>query len=321
MHWAGSGVGHYLVLASLASLVAALVAEAVIHFRRVGSPALQSQYRRLALLLPPVAPLIYEILDLAPSLSRFRRASALLDTAPWLGVTFFAGAGLEHLFLAALGITTLVFLVREAAPALQNLLSPPSAALPDVEEGMLPRLDAALGPAQRWCRVRLARSPEPVLYCAGRNGLVVSPATVDALDDEELAAVLAHEQAHLAGKALWWDRATMLCRFSAFYSPVALYVSRRLADDTEKCCDDVAASLTGRPLALGSALLKLSQRPGDGAAVMAGAGRLENQARRDLLEERVRRLAGRSAGPAPGHRSWHVALTAGLLLALLYFVV
>lgn len=325
MHWAGSGVGHYLVLVVVASLVVALVAEAVVRFRRVGPAALQSHYRRLALLLPPTAPLAYELLDLVPALGRFRRASALLDTAPWLNLTFFAGIGPEHLLLASLGVTAIVFLLKEAAPGLQYFTRRQSASLPTLGEGVLPRLDAALGrtgPGQRWANVRLASIPDPVLYCAGRSELVISLTTVDALDDDELAAVLAHEQAHLGGKWLWWDRTTLLCRFLMFYNPVALYVSRRLADDVEKSCDDLAVSLTGRPLALGSALLKLSQWTGSsGMAVAAGAGRLENSARRELLQERVRRLAGGAPGPVTGHGSRHVALTAGLLLALLYFVV
>jgi Zn-dependent protease with chaperone function len=102
---------------------------------------------------------------------------------------------------------------------------------------------------------------ERVAYCvAGRpNTIVVTSATLDALDDRHLGAVLAHERAHLAGRhhqilAFTRGLAAILPRIELFRT-----ASREMARLLEMCADDAAARRYGSPTLLG-ALLALSGR-------------------------------------------------------------
>lgn len=102
-------------------------------------------------------------------------------------------------------------------------------------------------------------APDRLAYCAaGRpHAIVVTTATLDALDRPQLAAVLAHERAHLAGRhhlllAITRGLAAVLPRV-ALFTAGATEVARLL----EMCADDAAARGHGPRTVLG-ALLALS---------------------------------------------------------------
>ena len=102
-------------------------------------------------------------------------------------------------------------------------------------------------------------APDRLAYCAaGRpHAVVVTTATLDALDRRHLAAVLAHERAHLSGRhhlllAATRSLAAVLPRVELF-TAAATEIARLL----EMCADDVAARGHGRGTVLG-ALLTLS---------------------------------------------------------------
>lgn len=102
-------------------------------------------------------------------------------------------------------------------------------------------------------------APERVAYCvAGRpHTIVVTSAALDALDEDHLAAVLAHERAHLTGRhhlllAATRGLATSLPRVGLFTSAAA-----EVAKLVEICADDVAARRHDSSTVLG-ALLTLS---------------------------------------------------------------
>jgi Zn-dependent protease with chaperone function len=102
-------------------------------------------------------------------------------------------------------------------------------------------------------------APERAAYCvAGRpNTIVVTSATLAALDDRHLGAVLAHERAHLAGRhhqilAFTRGLATVMPRVELFTIGAA-----EIARLLEMCADDTAARSHGPGTLLG-ALLALS---------------------------------------------------------------
>lgn len=126
-------------------------------------------------------------------------------------------------------------------------------------------------------------APQRLAYCvAGRpHTIVVTSAALDALDEPRLAAVLAHEQAHLSGHhhlLLAYARG-----LAAILPHVALFASgaSEVARLLEMCADDVAARHHGPGNVL-TALLALSgvaPIPADalgatGVAVVARAQRL-----------------------------------------------
>ena len=147
---------------------------------------------------------------------------------------------------------------------------------------------------------------ERVAYCvAGRpHTVVVTSSAVAALDERQLAAVLAHERAHLAGRhhlllAMTRALATIL-------PSVALFTTgaEEVARSLEMCADDAAACSHGSDVVLG-ALLSLS-----GAATMP-AGALG--ATGVGLLARVHRLAD---PPGTGRRLRLRALLAGSAMIL-----
>ena len=134
---------------------------------------------------------------------------------------------------------------------------------------------------------------EPTAYCvAGRPNaiIVVTTAAFDRLDESQLAAVLAHERAHLTGRhhglhMLLRAIATSMPRLPLF--PAA---ADAVADLLEMCADDVAVRCHG-PVALLSGLLALAgQRSvasspalgAAGTAVPARAARLSTPASRGI---------------------------------------
>ncbi len=162
-------------------------------------------------------------------------------------------------------------------------------------------------------RVGLARDrlrvvdglPNPA-FTAGfwRPNVYVAASLPDVLDAEQLSAVLAHERAHAVRRDP--VRLTLL-RFLActlFYIPALRKLADDLTDEAEIDADDASVS-SGAPLALASAILVLaqwatSQRFTRGivpfpTGAAAGLTPFEPFARVDLLERRVRRLAGEDA--------------------------
>jgi Zn-dependent protease with chaperone function len=143
-------------------------------------------------------------------------------------------------------------------------------------------------------------APERVAYCvAGRpHTIVITSATLDALEDRELDAVLAHEHAHLAGRhhqILAFTRAV-----AAILPRVALFTvgARDVARLLEMCADDAAARRYGGRTLL-DALLAMSGcapvPPGAlgaaGTDVLARARRLALPAP-PSLQRRTRLLLG-----------------------------
>jgi Zn-dependent protease with chaperone function len=127
----------------------------------------------------------------------------------------------------------------------------------------------------------------PAAYCvSGKpNAIVVTTGALDALDRSQLSAVLAHENAHIAGHhhqllMVLRGLATSLPRLPLFRRGAAT-----VADLLEMCADDAAARRFGtRPLLAGLLTLAGPQRlPADGlaaagTAVLARAVRLADPA-------------------------------------------
>jgi Zn-dependent protease with chaperone function len=178
-------------------------------------------------------------------------------------------------------------------------------------EARSPSADAPIGAAA--ARVGLSRIrvrvveglPNPA-FTAGfwRPHVYVAASLSEVLDAAQLDAVLAHERAHVTRRD---PLRLSLLRFLActlFYIPALRRLAADLTDQAEIDADDAAVAC-GAPLALASAILVLAQWATDrrfttgivafpiGAA--AGFSIFEPFPKVDLLERRVRRLAGEEA--------------------------
>ncbi|CDZ89531.1 M56 family metallopeptidase [Rhodococcus ruber] len=134
----------------------------------------------------------------------------------------------------------------------------------------------------------IVEAPERVAYCVtGRpSAIVVTSAALDALDEHQLGAVLAHERAHLTGRhpqllALIRGLAAALPRMTLFRLG-ATEIARLL----EMCADDAAARTHGSATLLGGLLALSGAHPvpsgtlgATSVDVLTRAGRLTSHPR------------------------------------------
>lgn len=149
-------------------------------------------------------------------------------------------------------------------------------------------------------------------YCVpGRHGQVVlTTATLQALDPDQIAAVLAHERAHLRGRHHLAVQSMSSLRRAFPFVPAFACAAGEVARLTEMVADDAAVRRPGDRLALATALVRLAEHPTPmGALGAGGSGALP----------RVRRLA--RPEPPLGIRGRLCALTGIAVLALVPLVV
>ena len=147
--------------------------------------------------------------------------------------------------------------------------------------------DAALDPE----RVRVVDGlPAPALT-AGWVWPVVYVASELArrLNADQLSVVLAHEAVHVQRRDPLRLSTLRFLAVTVFWIPALRRLTDDVADEAEVLADDHAGAT--RPLVLASALVTLARWRVDGAAPDGSVGLFQG----DLLERRVRRLAGENA--------------------------
>ncbi len=330
-------IGQYVVQSVFHAVMVVLIVEPLLRMWRYDEPRLKLPFRLLVLILPVFAFPTYQILYPQRDSLMFRESLALIDLNAWLKLPIWQGLYAWHLLTLALAAATLCFLVQEIAPLLRGrfdfrLTSPASASRQS------PKLDAALV----ILRARagsylppavLAEMEEPLAFSSGfaRPRLVVSRWLVDLLEEEELVAVLAHELAHVRKGDGLWGWALLAVRAISFYNPVAVFALRRILYDNEKACDDLAVSVTGKPLSLASALVKVLKVTGTEAAnsapwttrswLSAPAVALNRRANKLLVAARVRRLLEPAASQRRVFPWGRFVITIAAIMGLLFFVV
>jgi beta-lactamase regulating signal transducer with metallopeptidase domain len=140
--------------------------------------------------------------------------------------------------------------------------------------------------------------------------VILLPASVlGGLTPQQLEAILAHELAHIRRHDYVVNLLQTLVETVLFYHPAVWWVSRRIRVERENCCDDLAVSLCGDPVAYAHALADLEAlRSGpapDHHIAMAATG--------GSLLERVRRLLGAPSSHTGRGPAW-LAGTVALLL-------
>lgn len=326
-----SGVGQYFVQTVLHATIIALVVEAVINTYHLTKFSYQIRLRFLVLLLPVLYLPFFFLLYPMRSSEHFRRHLALFDSNQWLMLRLWDDILLGHLFLAVLVGTALFFFFKEMVPFLKFYLghhpSPHilvSGQFPRVEE-VITRLTQDKGLPRPV--VLVSAENAPTVYTSGLKTLVLSTSAVNMLDNDELEAIIAHELAHFTGGVSGINRAGLALRFMMFYNPIALLIFRRMVSDLERHCDDIAVTVTGKPLALASGLLKAFRcspmkctlTPND--YELSRTSTLEDKACRELVKERVNRILSPEEADDIPYYKLRLMVVAGFLTALLFFVV
>ena len=137
--------------------------------------------------------------------------------------------------------------------------------------------------------------------------VILLPAScLTGLTPRQLEAIIAHELAHIRRHDYLVNLLQSTIETLLFYHPAVWWVSRRIRDERENCCDDLAVEVTGDLVGYARALATLEElRPASAQLMLAAAGA--------PLLQRIRRLAGQPERSA-GRASWPVAGIAILLV-------
>ena len=121
-------------------------------------------------------------------------------------------------------------------------------------------LRAALG-VSREVAVRLAECVASPFTARALRPLIWLPLTLlTQLPREQIEALLAHELAHI--RRLDWCWNALQCAIEAvlFHHPGMWWLSRRIREEREHACDDLAVSVCGDPIVLAEALAGLQRQ-------------------------------------------------------------
>lgn len=188
-----------------------------------------------------------------------------------------------HLLLAA-GIGYAAWDRVRAWLRMRRVLGSLDATVPALGDGFALAADRA-GVARSLLRV-VPGLPNPAFTAGFRRPLIyVAEALRRELSVEQLAAVIAHEAAHVRRHDPLRLSVLRFFAHTLFWLPAFRRLSDDLADEAEITADDAAAG--EHPLVLASAILAVAAL--GGAPALVGAPGIT---RNDILERRIRRLAG-----------------------------
>jgi Zn-dependent protease with chaperone function len=307
--------GMYLAQTFLHSLVAALIVDTALIAWKIENPVVRQRFRLVVIILPLLAFPLFQLVSVDRGSALFR-LDALFDINRWLFLEVWGALPLGALFLLVLAFTAVVFAVQELAPIVRHTAdagtddletSPPAQGSP-----VATALDRIPGPRPE---VLLIDDDEYLLFSSTgkRPAVYLSRGLAQALDEDELRAALAHEFGHIRRSRRPFMVLVFLLRVVMFYNPVILMEFRRIIQEEEKICDDLAVAQTGDRTALAGALRKF-YRGGSDAPAPAHAeaerlrDRIEEYSHGLLIESRIGRLEGEKAPEVRGSFVFAVVL-------------
>jgi uncharacterized protein (TIGR03435 family) len=146
------------------------------------------------------------------------------------------------------------------------------------------RIASRLGLASVIHIVELPQVDVPLVVGCLRPIVVLPIAALSSLHAAQVEAILAHELAHIRRHDYFVNLMQTLAETLLFYHPAVWWLSARIRDEREHCCDDVAIAVCGDPVGYAAALAELEAWR-SGALVLAAAatgGSLLNRVRRIL---------------------------------------
>jgi beta-lactamase regulating signal transducer with metallopeptidase domain len=135
-----------------------------------------------------------------------------------------------------------------------------------------------------------------------RPVILLPAGALTGLTPQQLEAIIAHELAHIRRHDYLINLLQSVVETLLFYHPAVWWVSRRIRQEREHCCDDLAVAVCGDALTYARALLEMEKlrAAGPQLAMAANGGSLMN---------RIRRLVGAQ----PKHANRFSGLFAGVI--------
>ena len=181
---------------------------------------------------------------------------------------------------------------------------------PETHRRTLERLSDRLGIRRTVLLLESAFLQSPAVVGWLRPVVLLPAVALTGLTPQQVEALIAHELAHVKRHDFLVNLLQSSIETLLFYHPAVWYVSRRVREIREHCCDDIAVRVSGDPEAYARALLGL-------ASARAGMPSLATAASGGALLERVRRILAADHQRAETFPRWMagaVVLFAAILL-------
>ena len=316
----------YLVQSFIHSLIAAFIVDTALIAWKIESPIMRQRFRLLVIITPLVSFPLYQLITPDRGSALFR-LDALFDFVRWLNLEIWGVIPVGALFLLFLAFTAVIFVLQEMFPIVRHSMSSAGSELlerpPEPGSPVAQALENIPGPKPD---VFILDDDEQVIFSStGREPAVfLSRGLVESLSGDELAAALAHEIGHIGRSRRPLMVLVFLLRILMFYNPIILMEFRRIAQEEEKICDDVAAELTGNRAALAGALRKFYYSDGgEQQHTMPDATRLrdriEEYSHTMLIENRITRLEDPPAPAMKGSVAFIIVLAT--IMSINYYLV
>lgn len=261
----------------------------------------------LAMLVVPVAELVGAISGTGPATAGFigRVAASAWSmssatAAPLVNAFMVPAAFASPMWLAwfwAAGVLVMMVRLAGGGWVLRSLGRQYFEPLPAAWGTRVEALRGALGISRAVTVKVLGAIEQPFSSHAWRPVVWLPVSMLTRLAPEQIEALLAHELAHIARLDWVWNGLQCLIETLLFFHPMVWWLSRRVRQEREHACDDLAVAVCGDPVIVAEALASVERlrRPLPRLVLAANGG---------ALMQRVRRLLG--ADSAPGIR-WSVA--------------
>lgn len=174
------------------------------------------------------------------------------------------------------------------------------------------RLGDALGLRRAVTLLESAAIEVPTVVGWMRPFILLPTSTLTGLSPDQIEMILAHELAHIRRHDFLVNLLQAVVETLMFYHPAVWWMSRRVRQERENCCDDLAVSVCGNALQYARALTRLEELRGAAShpALAANGG---------SLLDRIRRLVGSRAEANAMPPRWAAAL--GVLSVLMMILV
>ena len=177
-------------------------------------------------------------------------------------------------------------------------------------QAIVARLSRRLHIARTITLLRSPRVDVPTVMGWLKPTVLLPMSALSGLSPVQVEAILAHELAHIRRHDYLVNLLQTLLETLLFYHPAVWWVSGQIRTEREHCCDDLAVSLCGDPVAYASALAELEDLRGPSSRlVMAASG--------GVLLNRVRRLLTGPEQHAGRGPAWLAATGAALLVLVI----
>ena len=116
--------------------------------------------------------------------------------------------------------------------------------------------------------------------------ILLPAGTIAGLPPSQLEAIIAHEIAHIKRYDYLQNIINSLIEIIFFYHPAIWWITDKINEERENCCDDIAVSLTGDSKGLAEALAGITQTINHSQYTLAMTGK------QNLLLQRIKRIIG-----------------------------